>query len=76
MLDEGQTVQDYLDQFSPDQGSSWFPPFVTDLGAKPPTKPGETSTWEASLTAGEYLVMCQQRPDGPMFGFGLTVVDG
>ncbi len=75
LLDEGTTVQDYVDQFSPDQGSSFVPPFASDMGGQRPAAAGETITWEASLAAGQYVALCTNR-DNPGFGFGLTVVDG
>lgn len=76
LLDEGKTTHDYIDQFSPDQASSHFPPFASDMGGQPPAEAGETTTWEASLAAGQYIALCGTSRNPPAFGFGLTVVDG
>lgn len=75
LLDEGKTVQDYIDQFSSEQTSSFLPPWASDMGGKPPAEAGEAITWEASLAAGEYVAICGSR-ENTGFGFGLTVVDG
>ena len=75
LLDEGTTVQDYVDQFSQDQISSHYPPFASDMGGRPPAAGGETITWEAGLGAGQYVALCGNRQNA-WFGFGLTVVDG
>mgnify|MGYP001818885328 CR=1 FL=1 len=75
LLDEGTTIQDYTDQFSPELHSSHFPPFASDMGGQPPAGAGERTTWEASLAAGQYIALCGTRGNLPAFGFGLTVVD-
>jgi hypothetical protein len=83
LLDEGKTVQDYVDALGPEPssvggtsfiggtGESW----VSDMGGQSPAGAGETMRWEAGLAAGQYVTNCT-RSNNVWFGGGFTVVNG
>lgn len=75
LVDEGKTVQDVIDDMTPEPSVGTPSQWISDMGGQSPAKAGETVRWEASLAPGLYVTLCGQGVNA-WFGGGFTVVDG
>jgi hypothetical protein len=74
-IDEGYTIQDFIDYFGPEPWTGTQPYWTTGLrGIWRTTAPGESRHWEGDLEVGLYYMICARlSPLGVWFGTGLTV---